>query len=173
LRRRRESTALTVRWTPVSSVCLTLVSSLQAEKIPVETFTIYHRTRSGVGNALPSRADDLPFHLSFHWCHAPQSRTGICYITHDAAGENSMIITVLVRLFYCPWNALCVPETCPSRFDCDWRRALHSRCRFTSATDNVTFPREMQHNLRVVFPMRARLLLSYAGDQSSGKDDTS
>ena len=44
--------------------------------------------------------------------------------------------------------------------------------RFASATDDVAFSQEMRHDLHVIFPMRACLLLFYGGNQSSGQDDS-
>ena len=43
--------------------------------------------------------------------------------------------------------------------------------RFDPSTDGVAFPGEKRLDLHVVLPMKARLLVSYVGDQSSGKDD--
>jgi len=119
-------------WRPPVSVCLTLVSSLQGEKIPGETLTICHRTRSTRGPWLPSRSCDFPF-LNFHWSKPPQSITGR-YDTSD--GCHWMMLRSpeetwhhpSIWLFYCPWNVLRFTETCtsPSRLDCDRRCALQS-----------------------------------------------
>jgi len=103
---------------PPVSVCLRLVSSLQEEnKIPGEMLTIFHPTRSMRGPGLPSRCNDMPFHLGCHWRHAPHSRTGICY-GHGwcciPEGKHGMILqfgvsTVLERpspcgdLSFSPW----------------------------------------------------------------------
>ena len=43
--------------------------------------------------------------------------------------------------------------------------------RFDPSTDGVAFPGEKRLDLHVVLPMRARLLVAYFSDQSSGKDD--
>jgi len=110
---------------PPVSACLTLMSSLQEEQIPGENLTICHRTMIMQGPGLLSRSSDLPIHLSGHWRHAPQSRTEICYghgwccVPHGETKHDP-----LIWLYYCPWNALRIPETCPSRLDCDWCCAL-------------------------------------------------
>jgi len=63
---------------PPVSICLTLVSSLQEEQIPGETFSICHRTRSTRGPGLHSHMDDLPFAPWLPLASGSHNRTGIC-----------------------------------------------------------------------------------------------